>query len=1301
MFFSKGNKSMISLDETIQKRVSTQLAPLTIAIILALPTVAHSADLSMKNGTIYNANGVPVVDINKANEKGLSHNVWDKLNVDKNGIIFNNSASATSALLAGDIQGNSNLSGGTAKVILNEVTSKNTTAINGWMEVAGDKADLIIANPNGITVSGGGSINTGKLTLTTGKPDIKDDELMGYTVNGGTITLGKLESASPTEILSRNVVINGKVSADELNVVAGNNYVNTDGKVTGTVAASGMRNGNSIDVAKLGGMYANKINLVSTESGVGVRNLGTLVGGEKGISIDSNGQLLNSNGQMKSEGIINLKSKGALENTTGSIASNGTILIDTNKSNITNTRAGKITTLADIHVNSGAIDNTNGKIAAGGVLAIDTNNNTLTNSGKGKTVGIEAGIVALKTGTLNNSNGQIRSGYMALETVALNNNNGILETSGDIIITSNGNIDNNKGLIRSANGGIDMTTAWSVNNTATKTADTISSDTLGIVAATKVKIGANTINNYGGQIASEGDVTLQSNGQIDNFAGKVLSNSKAIVKGQSLRNDNGGIGGKLGVDVNVGGNLTNYIGVLSSDEGDVALRANVVDNYGGFILGENIDINTQAGVNNNTALIVANKKLTVNAGWDIENRNGNNFGDAFGLYFGMPQQNGGMIGKEGVDLSARNIYNTNSRIVAEKGSLDVLTTGNFDNTRSELVSGTDAVLKVSDTFFNNYATTFSAGKLSITAQNLQNYSNGNFLDNNATGIISSDQDLVLNVDNSLNNNGWISGKGDVTLNVLKGTLYNRNTISADKSLTVKAQNGIENYQDLSAGDTLTLDTQRYITNSYNSYIVGNKIVMNAVNDITNRNSIVSDADMVLTTSGNVYNYQYLVGGGDISIAANYVYNNNAVIDAKGSLDITSTGNVSNYRGTLRSQTGNMNLVSTKGDIDNYYGNLISGGKIAVKGNNLNNDYGLIGSNGDITLSLKGNFDNNRGSLSSNWADVTLNANSVDNNNGFISGKNVSIDAKSTVYNNNALIAANKVLSVNAAGNVENRNGNYFSRDNGAWFELVGSTGGMSGKEGITLTAQNVYNNNSNLVAEKGPLTLTSRGVFDNSNAKVISGADASINVASIFYNNYATTYSAGNLAITSAWLENASNGSMANNNATGVIASDKDLSLNVDNSVTNYGWISGKGNVILNVLKGAFYNRNTLSADKAVTVNALNGFENYKDVVAGTSLTVETQKHITNADSSNMLGKYIVMNAVNNITNYGNIVSDYYLSAQTKGDIYNYLNMLSYGTAKVTAKNVVNSGKNAVLGGFYGMELVSENTNNTGTLVGM
>lgn len=1266
---------------TLKKEATVvrKITPIALLMMLSFPVVTQAAGLVIKNGTVYNANGVPVVDINTPNSNGLSHNVWDNLNVDKNGVIFNNSANGANTSLAGNIQGNSNLTAGSAKVILNEVTSKNPSTINGMMEVAGDKADLIIANPNGISVNGGGSINTGKLTLTTGTPDIKDDKLAGYSVNGGTITLGKLDNASPTEILSRNVVVNGKVSADELNVVAGNNYVNAAGQVTGNVIATGSRNAYSVDVASLGGMYANKINLVSTENGVGVRNQGVIAGGANGVSIDSKGNLLNSNAQIQSAGTVNLKTNGTLDNTTGNVTAVGTISLDTNKKNIVNSRSGNISTMADIYVNSGAIDNTNGKIAAAGMVAVDTNNATLTNYGKGSSVGIEAGIVALKTGTLNNSTGQIHGGYVGLESGAVNNNNGDIQTTGDIDIISKGNVDNNKGLIRSSAGHVVVGAAGTVNNGSTKTADTSSSDSLGILADTGVEIGANSINNNGGQIASNGNVTLASNSAVDDYAGKILSSSKVSIKGSSLRNDTGGISGKQGIDVAVGGSLTNSIGVISSEEGDISLLANSVDNHGGFMMGQNITIQSMSGVNNNSALVVASKKLKVNARGSIENRDGNNFGNDYGVYFGMPQQKGGLIGKEGVELSGQNVYNNNSRLIAEDGPLTLESQNTFDNTRGMLTSGADASIQVGGTYYNNYATTWSAGNLDIDATTLQNSSSGTMIDNNATGFIASDKNLSLNVDNTLTNYGWISGKGDVDLTVNNGNLYNRNTIAAEKALDIAALNGIENWKDISAGDDLTMTTNRHVTNNSNSNMVGRNIVINAVNDITNRGNIVSDADMTVTTKGNLYNSLYMVGYGDIALTANSVTNNNATIEATGDLTIDSKGNVGNNRGKLHALNG----------------------VLSVKGNNLNNDYGEIRGYGDVTLALTGNYDSYKGSLTSETGDVTLAANTVDNANGLIAGENVSIDAKSTVYNNTALIAANKKLTINAGGNIENRDGNNFLRYNGQVFGITDNVGGIVGKEGVAISAQNVSNNNSSIIAENGPLSLLSKGTLDNTRALLSSGAEAIIRAAGTFYNNYATTYSAGNLDIYAGSLSNYSDGRLEDDTATGIIASDNNLELNVDNSVTNYGWISGKGDVHFNVLKGTLYNRNAIAADKALTISALNGVENVKDIVAGTALTIDTQKHVTNNSNSNMLGQTIAINAVNDINNWGNIVSDYSLGVKTQGNIYNYLNMLSYGVAGVSANKVTNSGTNAVLGGFYGLALEANETNNTGTIVGM
>lgn len=55
---------------------------------------------------------------------------------------------------------------GTAKVIVNEVTSGRPTALNGLMEVAGGAASVVVANPDGIRVNGGRFINTSRAVLT-------------------------------------------------------------------------------------------------------------------------------------------------------------------------------------------------------------------------------------------------------------------------------------------------------------------------------------------------------------------------------------------------------------------------------------------------------------------------------------------------------------------------------------------------------------------------------------------------------------------------------------------------------------------------------------------------------------------------------------------------------------------------------------------------------------------------------------------------------------------------------------------------------------------------------------------------------------------------------------------------------------------------------------------------------------------------------------------------------------------------------------------------------------------------------
>ena len=153
-----------------------------------------------------NTNGSVTVNINSASSAGVSHNKYTQFDVTKQGLVLNNSKAAINSQLAGQIAGNTNLSAGEAKLIINEVTSNIASQLNGQIEVAGKKADVIVANPSGITCSGCGFINTGRGTLTTGTPTIGNDgSLTGINVQKGKIIIngqGMTDTADYTRLLA-------------------------------------------------------------------------------------------------------------------------------------------------------------------------------------------------------------------------------------------------------------------------------------------------------------------------------------------------------------------------------------------------------------------------------------------------------------------------------------------------------------------------------------------------------------------------------------------------------------------------------------------------------------------------------------------------------------------------------------------------------------------------------------------------------------------------------------------------------------------------------------------------------------------------------------------------------------------------------------------------------------------------------------------------------------------------------------------------------------------------------------------
>ena len=405
--------------------LATNSAP-WIPMALANPVVPDQGKLGPK---IEEArNGMTVVNINTPNDKGLSHNQYNAFNVDEKGLILNNANRPVNTELAGYIMGNPNLVGPTANTILNEVTGTSSTSMNGALEVAGNKAHVIVANPNGISVNNGTFINASSATLTTGNPIINNGSVTGYNVQQGVITVGEkglnASKTARTDMLAEAVKLNGKVWAQDAQVVTGKNDISVDatGKVTNT-HKTGESSQVGLDVAAIGGMYANSMYLVGTNDGFGVNNQGVLSAQNK-LTIDSTGKLHNTGTIAATDANITTKSleqmnKGKLYVDTAKITTDSVI----QTGNATTKEAPVMIAQKDLSIATKSIVNTDGSVikAEGKLQLGKTMDEKGTVSGKMDSVVNTASTIefgqggALLATSVDNKNGGITLKRVAVE----------------------------------------------------------------------------------------------------------------------------------------------------------------------------------------------------------------------------------------------------------------------------------------------------------------------------------------------------------------------------------------------------------------------------------------------------------------------------------------------------------------------------------------------------------------------------------------------------------------------------------------------------------------------------------------------------------------------------------------------------------------------------------------------------------------------------------------------------------------------------------------------------------------------
>lgn len=169
--------------------------------------------------------------------------------------------------------------------------------LNGRIEVAGQKAMIVIANPWGINCSGCGYINTNIGMLITGLPQFNENKgLLNYYVGnsvGGKIVIQKNgligTGADNLTLMTRSLESQGNIIGKNITLILGTNIVDSQAKIVPVIKPNPPAF--ALDVGYLGGMYAEQISLFSTEKGLGVKYNGELNKPDAKMEIDSQGNL--------------------------------------------------------------------------------------------------------------------------------------------------------------------------------------------------------------------------------------------------------------------------------------------------------------------------------------------------------------------------------------------------------------------------------------------------------------------------------------------------------------------------------------------------------------------------------------------------------------------------------------------------------------------------------------------------------------------------------------------------------------------------------------------------------------------------------------------------------------------------------------------------------------------------------------------------------------------------------------------------------------------------------------------------
>ncbi|WP_184415250.1 two-partner secretion domain-containing protein [Rhodocyclus tenuis] len=695
---------------------------------MAGPISAAIGAASTRPEVTTTSSGVPLVNITTPNAAGISHNRYDRFDVDPIGVVLNNSRVTATNALGVQIDANANLSGRSASLILNEVVTAIPSQLNGPIAIFGDRAAIVIANPNGVTCNGCGFINTSHVTLTTGTPQFLASPggsatafdtaaALAFTVAGGQVVVSGAGLSSPLDrldLIAQTLMLDGQVSlgSGALNLIAGRNTV--DGASL-AILAQGSANTQAgigaqlaIDASLLGAMNAGVVRMVATSAGMGVKVASNLAASSGDLRITSNGDLI-------------LKRADAARDIVLAAAD-------------TLTHAG-MSAGRDVAVSAGVLDNSNQQIVAQGAATLIA---PVFNNRSGR---VQAGtelLVRSPGGVFDLSAGELLAGASLRLYADVLTNTGRFTPSGPTTLVADSSLINSGVLLSGSTLTLETGIAGLILNTGTLGALgdlAIHSSALGNTGS--LQSGANSTIDVSGNLYNDG--TLTTTGLLSLNAGNLSNASNGLLIASA--GSQFAIAGEFANDGTAGGS-----GSLSITAGSFR-QAGTLETLG------NLDL-AVAGAANNLGSITSHADLRFRSGSFSNSGRIQAANDAY-FNFGAGGSNAGGNLLAGRDLS---LFTQQSSALG-----------------GTVAANRDLVLNFGSYTHNPSETVFLAGQdLTVNAADFVN-----------KDILEAWRDLHLSVSGTLTNSGLLLAGRDITAaaDVLKNTA---GSIEATRDLSVSA-----------------------------------------------------------------------------------------------------------------------------------------------------------------------------------------------------------------------------------------------------------------------------------------------------------------------------------------------------------------------------------------------------------------------------------------------------------------------------------------------------------------------------------